>query len=117
MNNLEKINALLSKEGRSIVYGRPVTAEAVEVISLSIGEGEDAVNSLGDSGRTTYTTVEIAVYASDYLAGYNLLLAVKSEIARAIKSTVKIAFKRFCESKYDETLSRHVLRSQYKIIE
>ena len=117
MNNIQKIGGLLAKEGRTIVYGIPQTAETDNVISLSLGDGDDAVRSLRDKRGTTYTTVDIDVYASDYSAGYDLLLEVQSEIESAVKSTVAIIFKRFISSEYDERLARHVLKSQYKIIE
>ena len=114
MNNIQKIGGLLAKEGRTIVYGIPQTAETDNVISLSLGDGDDAVRSLRG---TMYTTVDIDVYASDYSAGYDLLLEVQSEIESAVKSTVAIVFKRIIASEYDERLARHVLKSQYKIIE
>lgn len=117
MNNLEKINALLAKEGRTIVYGEPESATAETVVSLSLGDGDEALSALGDSARATYTTVDITVYAVDFLTGYDLLLAIRNEIAAAVKSTVSIVFKRFLASKYDAALARHILNSQYKIIE
>lgn len=117
MNNLRKIGGLLAKEGRTIVYGIPQTAETDNVISLSLGDGDDAVRSLRDKRGTTYTTVDINVYASDYSAGYDLLLEVRSEIESAVKSTVAIVFKRIIASEYDERLAKHILKSQYRIIE
>ena len=113
MNNLQKIGGLLAKEGRTIVYGIPQTAETDNVISLSLGDGDDAVRSLRDKRGTMYTTV----YASDYSAGYDLLLEVQSEIESAVKSTVAIVFRRIIASEYDERLQKHILKSQYKIIE
>lgn len=117
MNNLQKINGLLAKDGRTIVYGVPAAVADDSVIAIGIGEGDAAVGSLRERGRIVYTTVDISVYAADYIAGYDLLLAVKNEIEAAVKSTVKIVFQRFCESKYNTELQKHVLKSQYKIIE
>ena len=117
MNNLEKVQALLTGGSRTIVYGYPSGVTADPVISLSIAESDNAVYAMGDVLKSTYTTVDISVYATDYLAGYSLLLAIKSEIQSAVKSTVKILFTNFGESGYDTDLQRHVLTSKYKIIE
>ena len=88
-----------------------------QFVSLSVGESDDSVRSLYDKRGVEYTVLEADVYATDYISGYDLLLTVKSEIENAVKSTVRIIFKRFPASEYDERLQRHVLRSQYKIIE
>lgn len=117
MNNLQKIGGLLAKEGRTIVYGIPQTVTADNIVSLSVGESDDSVRSLYDKRGVGYTVLEADVYATDYISGYDLLLTVKNEIENAVKSTVRIIFKRFPASEYDERLQRHVLRSQYKIIE
>ena len=117
MNSLEKINALITNGSRTIVYGKPVSVSVNTVISLSIGESDNATYSMGDLLAACYTTVDISVYATDYLVGYDTLLAVKNEIQAATKSTVKILFANFGESKYDADLQRHVLTSKYKIIE
>lgn len=116
MNILERIKSFLGSADRSIVYGKPLAAEGT-VLALSMGDGDDADRTLGDFGCLTYQTLDVTVYADDYIEGYDLLTAVRSEITRAEKNTVKIAFKRFTASDYDETLKKHVLRSQYKIYE
>lgn len=116
MNILEKIKNFLARENRNIVYGRPLSADDT-VLSLSMGDSDDAELCLGDYGCISYQTVNIAVYTADYIRGYELLQAVKSEIEAAEKNTVKIAFKRYCESGYDAALEKHVLKSQYKIFE
>lgn len=117
MNNLQKISELLALEGRTIIYGKPTSAAEGNVIALSIGDGDNAVRTLGDGYAAMYTTVNIDVYCSDYSAGYDLLLAVRGEIQSALKSTVGIVFLRFLASEYDEQLERHVLKSQYRITE
>ena len=116
MNILEKIKNFLANESRNIVYGRPLAADGT-VLSLSMGDSDDAELSLGDCECISYQTVNITVYADDYLQGYDMLMAVRSEIKTAEKNTVKIAFLRFCESDYDSALGKHVLKSQYKIFE
>ena len=117
MNNLEKVQALLANGSRTIVYGYPSGVTADPVISLSITDSDNAAYAMGDVLKSTYTTVDISVYATDYLTGYNLLLAIKSEIQTVVKSTVKIVFANFGELKYDSGLQRQVLTSKYKIIE
>lgn len=116
MNILEKIKNFLAHENRNIVYGKPLTVDGT-VLSLSMGDSDDAELSLGDFGYISYQTVNVNVYADDYLQGYDMLMAIRSEIKNAEKNTVKIAFKRFNESDYDSALGKHVLKSQYKIFE
>lgn len=117
MNNIQKIGGLLAKEGRTIVYGIPQSAETDNVIALWLGDGEESIRSLHDKRRAEYTVIETAVYASDYLSGYDLLLELKNEIGNAVKSTVAIMFMRILASEYDEKMQKHVLKAQYKIIE
>lgn len=116
MNILEKLKNYLADENRSIVFGKPQTADT-DVLSLSMGDSDDAELSLGDDGCIMYQTLNVTVYAEDYLQGYDLLMAVRSEITSAEKNSVKIAFLRFCESDYDAALEKHVLKSRYKIFE
>ncbi len=116
MNILERIKNFLAREDRNVVYGRPLSVEGM-ILSLSMGESDEAELSLGDFGCISYQTVNVTVYSDDYLQGYDLLLSVRNEIATAAKNTVKIAFKRFNESDYDTSLGKHVLKSQYKIFE
>ena len=47
MNNLQKISELLAGEGRTIIYGKPTSAAEGNVIALSIGDGDNAVRTLG----------------------------------------------------------------------
>ena len=84
MNNLQKIGGLLAKEGRTIVYGKPTSAPEGNTIALSIGDGDNAVRTLGDGYAAMYTTVNADVYCSDYSAGYDLLLAVRGEIQNLV---------------------------------
>ncbi len=116
MNILEKIKNFLANENRSVVYGRPLAADG-NVLSLSMGDSDDAELLLGGDECISYQTVNVTVYADDYLQGYDMLMAVRREIQTAEKNTVKIAFLRFCESNYDAALEKHVLKSQYKIFE
>lgn len=116
MNVLERIKNFLVREDRNIVFGRPSAAEDT-TLALSLGESDDAKLSFGDSASLKYLTLNIDVYASDYLHGYDLLAAVRNEITKAEKNIVKIFFKCYRESEYDAELGKHVLRSQYKIFE
>lgn len=81
MNILEKLKNYLADENRSIVFGKPQTADT-DVLSLSMGDSDDAELSLGDVGCISYQTLDVAVYADDYLQGYDLLLSVKQAIDR-----------------------------------
>lgn len=116
MNILEKLKNYLARDGVDVVCGRPQTVGGT-TLALSMGDGDDAELSLGDDGCIMYQTLNVTVYAEDYLQGYDLLMAVRSEITSAEKNSVKIAFLRFCESDYDAALEKHVLKSQYKIFE
>ena len=51
MNNLQKISELLTGEERTIIYGKPTSAAEGNVIALSIGDGDNAVRTLGDGKR------------------------------------------------------------------
>ncbi len=116
MNILEKLKNYLARDGVDVVCGRPQTVGGT-TLALSMGDGDDAENMLGDVGCISYQTLDVAVYADDYLQGYDLLLSVEQAITAAEKTTVKISFKRYCASSYDEKLGKHVLTSQYKIYE
>ena len=105
MNLLEKLKNYLARDGVDVVCGRPQTVGGT-TLALSMGDGDDAENMLGDVGCISYQTLDVA-----------LLLSVKQAITAAEKTTVKISFKRYCASSYDEKLGKHVLTSQYKIYE
>ena len=117
MNYLQKIEKLLESKALAIVYGIPLEIDGNLTVSLSLGESDEATRTLGDGRRADYAIVNICVYASDYNEGLNTLLDIREEIETAVKSTMNIYFSKFSESGYDERLSKHVLISQYKIIE
>lgn len=117
MNCLQKIDQLLEGKNLTIVYGTPRENIADTFIALGMGDGDIATRSLGDNRRADYITVNINVYASDYNVGLDTLLDVRNEIENAVKSTVNIIFVRYIESGYNEQLQKHILKSQYKIIE
>lgn len=117
MNYLQKIEKLLDGKDLTVLFGLPLEIDDALAVSLSIGDSDDAVRALGDGRGRDYVTVDLNVYASDYNAGLDTLLAVKREIENAYKSTLNIFFLKFSESGYDERLKKHVLKSKYKIIE
>lgn len=69
MNILEKLKNYLADENRSIVFGKPQTADT-DVLSLSMGDSDDAELSLGDDGCIMYQTLNVTVYAEGYLISY-----------------------------------------------
>ncbi len=117
MNYLQKIEKLLESKNLTIVYGLPREINGDKAVSLSIGDSDESRHSLGDKRNTDYVTVNLNVYAADYNDGLDTLLEIREEIESAIKSTVNIFFLKFSESGYDERLEKHILKSQYKIIE
>ena len=116
MNNLEKIGALLGREGRTVVYGVPAAAEVPNLISLSVGEGKPSVPFLGDRGAVCYPSIKVSVYAENYLEGYRLLLAVTEEMRAVIKSTIQYVFRGCADSTYDSALQRHVITAVFEEI-
>lgn len=117
MNNLEKISQLLLKPGRKIIYGEPVDGTEQNLVSLSIGESDLSKSVLGGHCSVEYTTIVIAVYADDYLDGYNEILAIKDEIESANDAAICIKFVQYGDSGYNAELGKHALKTYYKIID
>ncbi len=117
MNYLQKIEKLLEGKNLTVIYGKPVEIAEDTAVSLTLGDSDEAKRSLSDARRADYIAVNVNVYASDYNSGLDTLLEIKREIQSAVKSTMHIFFLKFFESDYDAQLKRHILKSQYKIIE
>lgn len=116
MNALEKINALLSKDGRIIKYGTFVAETADPIITLRLSDSLPSVGHMGDKKAVDYPVVLISVVSSDYLQGYNLSEQIKSEIKDAQKATLQIAHSQDLESEYNKETAKYIIKSKFKII-
>lgn len=115
MSELEKLYALLSKEGRALKYGVR-TDETDLVVGLTpeaslLGQGH-----LGDAPAAEYPTVAVTVYASDCLAAYLESNRIKAEIKAAVKRSVRIAHYRDENTVYDRESGCYQVKTLYKII-
>lgn len=116
MNALEKLNALLSKDGRQIKYGAVTAETTFPLITLSIGESLSSSGHLGDSKAVTYPIIVVGVVSEDYMQGYNLSEQIKSEIKAAQKATLAISYISDLESEYNKETNNYTIKSKYKII-
>lgn len=116
MNALEKMNALLAKEGRGIKYGAFAGETTDPLITLQLSDSLPSVSHLGDARAVSYPAVLISVVCSDYLVGYDLSEQIKAEIKAAQKATLQIVHLADAESDYDKEAAKHILKSKYKII-
>lgn len=114
MNILEKISALLTKEGRTIKYGEWDNDVVDPLICLAMGESKPSSAHIGDGQAVSYPMVIVSVISSDYIAGFNLIETLKTEIKSAIKSTIKVVFTKDSASERKE--SKYVFKSHFKQI-
>lgn len=116
MNNaLVGIYGVISSvEERTVVYGVPVSATGSTVVSVSVGESTEQKGYFGNADNAVSATVEVSVYSTDYLTGYNLLNQIKTEIIAAGKQTTKVVYAKDKASGYDKELQKHVFTAQYK---
>lgn len=116
MNFLEKVCALLAKEGRQIKYGTYTTESADPLVTLEVGESLPNTSHLGDQSPVEYQVLIVGVYSSDYLVGFNLLETIKSELKTAQKTTVSLTHIGNLASEYDKDTTKYIFKSKYKII-
>lgn len=116
MSFLEKVYTLLAKEGRQIKYGTYTTESSDPLVTLEVGESLPNFNHMGDQSAVEYQFLIVGVYSSDYLAGFNLLEAIKSELKMAQKATVRLYHVGNLASGYDKDTTKYVFKAKYKII-
>jgi|AGTN01.1.fsa_nt_gi hypothetical protein len=117
MNSLEKLNALLSGDGRIIKYGVLTEEEDALLISLQIGESEATKNSIGDRSAAFFPTLIVGVYSSDYLAGFDLIEQIKNEIKLAGKDNLKIFHFKDMASEYVSEKQKYLFKSLFREIQ
>lgn len=116
MNYLEKLNALLTKDGRQIKYGAFGEESQDPLITLQRGESAGTAHHLTDQSDAGYPTVVVSVYGSDYVAAFDLAEKIKSEIKNARKETIGILHTKDMASTQTADRSRYVFQSYFKII-
>lgn len=116
MSFLEKVYTLLAKEGRQIKYGTYTTDSADPLVTLEVGESLPNFSHMGDQPAVEYQFLIVGVYSSDYLAGFNLLETIKSELKAAQKTTVRLYHVGNLASGYDKDTTKYIFKSKYKII-
>lgn len=116
MNYIEKVFALLTKEGRNIKYGTYTGEEADPLVTLETGESLPNISHIGDQAAVEYQFLIISVYAADYLVGFNQLETIKTELKAAQKTTTRLIHVGNLASGYDKETKKYIFKSKYKII-
>lgn len=116
MNFLEKVNALLAVEGRTIKYGTMTSETSDPLVTLEVGDSLPSIGHLGDRKEVEYRILIVSVYAESYLAGFDLLEILKSELKSAKKDTTQLVHTGDSASEYDKDKQRYVFKANFKII-
>lgn len=116
MNYLQKIYALLSKEGRTVKYGVMTDETAPLLVTIAADEDAESTPCLGENGFSRIACVLVSVYAADYLEGWTLSQTLDEELKSAVKDTVFLTYDKALGSDYDESKARYVFKTRYKII-
>ena len=117
MNSLEKLNAVLNKDGRLIKYGVLTNEEVTDLICLQIGESEKTMHTAGNNNLIYFPTLLIIVYSFDYITGFNLIEQLKSEVYQANKNNLKIVHLKDLASVYDAEKQKYIFKSQFREIQ
>lgn len=116
MNFLEKVSNVLTKDARQIKYGTMTTETADTLITLEVGDSLPNVSHLGDQIAVEYQILIINVFSVDYIAGYNLLETLKSELKATLKDMTKLLHTGNIASEYDKEKARYIFKANFKII-